>query len=158
MTMFSTQTRAKMLRLKLAYGKTSLDKQFNLVARVLPTEQGKYLQAQTTAGPVALGAKGAGAEVPYEIREAAKWAQGPFRLYCSCPDQLHGKGFGRPCKHIEMLMLEYPEFQAKDLMFTEREDLIIYDPEAVERAIQVMLDRTKPLVDDGKDPLEGVLD
>lgn len=127
--MFSMKTLEKMSRHQKRFGLRDSDRNLNLVARIRSTLKGKYLTARGTA----LGAKGGGADVVYEIRQAAKGSQGPIRLYCSCPDQLYRKGFGRTCKHVDKLMIEFPDMQNNDLMYTN--EVILYDPEAVNEAL-----------------------
>jgi hypothetical protein len=155
--MFSPLTLAKMKFHKDHWKKRSRVKELNLVARIRSTEKGTYLTAHVGGEDIPLGALGAGANTVYMIREAAPGTQGTFRLYCSCPDQLHNRGWGNACKHIEKLMLEYPEFKARDSMFTN--EVIIYDPAAVERAVEATIARAAWLADlETQDPFAGISD
>ena len=129
--MFSIKTLEKMARHQKRFGLCDRSRKPNLVARVRSTPKGEYL----TAKGIPLGAKGGGANTVYEIRQAAYGWQGPIRLYCNCPDQFHRKGFGRACKHIDKLLLEFPDMQAQGLMYTD--EIILYDPEAVEEGLKV---------------------
>lgn len=141
--MFSNEILNKMSKLKALSGLKSAEGEYNLVARVKSAPKGQFLYARNSIREIKLGAKGRDGDKVYTIRESAENTQGGFRLWCSCR-HAYFNGFGKCCKHIQKLLIQYTWMYKFGFMFTN--DLIIYSPESVARALLAMKEPLYPKV------------
>ncbi len=108
----------------------------NLVARVRRTRKGQT--TGYTSSNCSKESKGSNGSDYYVIRRAVTDHGTGLHLYCDCPAQRFQARYGNPCKHIAQLVAVAPQMMALGLTESDKRDIIIYNPAAIEEAVALV--------------------